>query len=271
MSNCAACGAVLGIGRYCTNCGARVDAPVTTAVTPWPGPERHAPDHRRGGPPWRVLLVGLLVAGVVGAWLVLGGDEPPAGGDPAASSAAASSAAGATDAGGDSSPPAAGTGGQAQDLTQQVGVEAPRHARPGRDFAGRRVTYPPGNMVDGRQETAYRVDGDAAGEVLTFTLPERRTVTMVGLVNGYAKTDRDRAGNQVDWYPRQHRISEVAWVFDDGSRFVQSLGMTREPQRLSVSVETRTIELHILSTRGPGDIDRARDATSISEVMVQGA
>jgi len=304
MSNCAECGAVLGIGRYCTNCGARADAsaPQSPPQSPPPSPLPPAPlpgtgsryplyadeavaapptadraqrQDRRGGPPWLVLmLVVLLLAGIVGAWLVLrgDGDEQVAGGDPSSTPTTGPTtepATGPTDAG-RASPVT--PDGRPRDLTKDVEVDAPRPAPAGQDFAGRRVSYPAGNLFDGQAQTAYRVTGDASGKVLTFTLPEARAVAMVGLVNGYAKTDRDRAsGNEIDWYPRQHRITKVAWVFDDGTRIVQSLRMTRRMQKLSVSVETRTVEMHVLETRAPGDIPRARNATSISEVTLQGS
>jgi len=298
MSNCAECGAVLGIGRYCTNCGARADAARSTPPPPSPpmplpgtgsryplyadeavaAPPTATGSHRQdrgGGPPWLVLLlVGLLLVGILSTWLVLRGDgeKQVAGGD-ASSAPTTGPATGPTDAG-SASPeePPSTPDGRPRDLTKDVEVEAPRPAPAGQDFAGRRVTYPAGNLFDGEAETAYRVTGDASGRVLTFTLPEARTVAMVGLVNGYAKTDRDRAsGNRVDWYPRQHRITKVAWVFDDGTRIVQSLRLTRQMQKLSVSVETRTVEMHVLETRAPGDIPRARNATSISEVTLQGS
>lgn len=339
MSNCASCGATLGLGRYCTNCGARADQPArgpeespaeqtverrvaagpggdptATAERPAvPGPVRadsppppppplpppplsggssryplyadevgappaapaagvvppiltptHRQERRGGGAPWLVvLLVGVLLLMALVGWLLLrgDGDEGTAGTAPAPTPTE-----GTSDTGGASSEPTTTATGPSEDLTGDVEVEAPRPAPPGRDLAGNRVTYPTSNMFDGRSETAYRMQGNASGEVLTFTLPEARTVTMVGLINGYAKTD-----GGVDWYPRQHRITRVAWVFDDGTRVEQDLKLTKEIQQLAVSVETQTVELHILETRGPGGISRARNATSISELTLQGS
>lgn len=338
MSNCARCGAQLGLGRYCTNCGARADGPARSpqetsaeltverpaisdptataerpavpgragasapppppppmpttgsryplyadeappapgaapAPPPPPPPPPYVPpllstgshrQDRRGGVPWLVLLpAAVLVVMILVGWLLLRGEDDT---EVSGSAARPTSTAGSAATGSASPDPAAKVTGPPRNLTRGVEVDAPRPARPGVDLAGNRVTYPVSNMFDRRSETAYRVDGDAAGEVLTFTLPESRTVTMVGLVNGYAKTD-----GGVDWYPRQHRITRVAWVFDDGTRVEQDLRLTRQMQQLAVAVETQTVELHILETRPPGRISRARNATSISEVTLQGS
>lgn len=286
MSNCARCGAQLGLGRYCINCGARASTDASPPPPPPPPPmpgtgsryplfadevaapaavttHPHRRDRRTGVPWLALLLAGALVATGLTGWLLLRGedDREVGGADPVATPAAGSTATGSA-----SPEPSATAAGPPRDLARQVKVQAPRPAPAGVDLSGNRVTYPVSHMFDRRSETAYRVNGDATGTVLTFTLPRPHTVTMVGLINGYAKTD-----GGTDWYPRQHRITRVAWVFDDGTRVEQDLKLTREMQQLAVAVETRTVELHILRTRAPGTISRARNATSISEVTLQGS
>jgi hypothetical protein len=127
-----------------------------------------------------------------------------------------------------------------------------------RDARGRRVGYAPGNVLDNLLATAWLCKGSAVGQRLTITLTTTSDVVRVGLVPGYAKSDR---------YPQNNRITRVAWVFDDGTRVVQSLGDSRTNRSLRTlriePVRTRTVELRILAlARG------TKDNTAISAVRL---
>ncbi len=76
------------------------------------------------------------------------------------------------------------------------------------------MSYAPGNVLDDLLATAWLCKGSGVGQRLTITLARTSDVVRVGLVPGYAKSDR---------YPQNNRITRVAWVFDDGTRVVQSL------------------------------------------------
>ena len=127
-----------------------------------------------------------------------------------------------------------------------------------RDARGRRVSYAPRNVLDGVAATAWLCRGSAVGQRLTITLPVTADVVRVGVVPGYAKTDR---------YPRNNRVTTVAWVFDDGTRVVQPLGDSRTDRSLRTlriePVRTRTVVLEILTlTRG------ANNNTAISAIRL---
>jgi hypothetical protein len=120
------------------------------------------------------------------------------------------------------------------------------------------VSYAPRNVLDGVAATAWLCRGSAVGERLTITLATASDVVGVGILPGYAKTDR---------YPRNNRVTKVAWVFDDGTRVVQSLGDSRTDRSLRTlriePVRTRTVVLEILAlARG------AKNNTAISAIRL---
>ena len=78
-------------------------------------------------------------------------------------------------------------------------MKGPKPLAPGTDLDGNRVSYPPQNMLDDDLATAYRIQGDASGATITFTLPRESVISEVGMVNGYAKKDSTN-GRTVDWY-----------------------------------------------------------------------
>lgn len=318
MNYCASCGAGLGQGRYCTNCGAPVAgiaAPVhessaeqtrqrMPAVAPGPTTSTRYPmyadevtddDRVRWAPPpapgesrtarrpvaWlgAVVLVLLLVA-VLGVWLTSGDDgaedptqsRPAAAADPDDADDPADDGPGRDENGGSEQPdPADPPPPSADNLADRAEVTGPDPVAPGRDLAGKRVTYSPAGMLDGDPATAYRIAGDASGRVITFTLPEDSEVREVGLVNGYAKTDSG-GGRTVDWYPLNRRVSEVQWVFDDGTTVVQQLRSTTDLQTVAVDgVVTDAVELRILDVSEPGTGPLGKDVTAIGEVLLRAA
>jgi hypothetical protein len=147
---------------------------------------------------------------------------------------------------------------------------APRHAPAGVDFAGRPVTYVAPNMVDGRNDTCWRVPGNASGTVLTFRLDQPTRLTRVGLVNGYSKIAYSR-GRPYDWYLGNRRVLSADWIFDDGTTVSQQFGKNRAlQQRVIKPVTTSVVRLRITSVSPPGHGRAARNDTAISEVFLLG-
>ncbi|RNL66086.1 hypothetical protein EFK50_00165 [Nocardioides marmoriginsengisoli] len=148
-----------------------------------------------------------------------------------------------------------------------LGAEATCTADPGVDSAGDPVRYTAANAVDGDPATAWRCDGRAIGETLTFTLPPDTEVAEVGLIPGYAKTD---ASSGADRYAENNRITRVRWTLADGVVVEQKLDPSpddRSVQRIRVPrTETGEITVEVLGAkRGP------RNTTAISEVEVSEA
>ncbi|MCH1868253.1 hypothetical protein [Nocardioides sp. CFH 31398] len=158
----------------------------------------------------------------------------------------------------------------AEPVTSLTNATAPSTAPPNEDLAGRTVRYAAPNMLDGRDETAWRMVGDGQGMVLTFTFSSPVTLTTVGLLNGYAKTGSS-GGRTVDWYAGNRRIRQVEWYFDDGSRVVHSLDDVAQVQRTDIRPRTTsTLRLRLTRVSGPGGGPDRRDYTAISEVALEG-
>ena len=295
-ATCARCGAVhTAVGRFCTNCGAPrddssapapvtvpppvhqapppqrfplyADEPVTTATAPIPVvPGDPGPAGRHRGRPWvawlaTAVVVALLV--VIGVVLLGGGDDDPA-------DRAGTGASGTPDGSGSAS---AAVEGEPEELAGLAAADAPSSDAGSVEIAtGEPTTYEPSNMLDGDPTTAWRVSGDATGDVLTFTFGEPVTLTAVGLVNGYAKTSVDDSGTEFDLYAGGRRVLEVAWVLDGGDPIPQVLvDGDREVQLLDLgAVEASTVELRLVRVSAPGTGPGARDKTAISEVSLSG-
>ncbi len=164
------------------------------------------------------------------------------------------------------------TAGDPADLTAQAQVDVPAVAPPNQDVNGRAVTYVASNMLDGDAQTAWRMPGDGSTAEITIDLGGPTTVTEVGLVNGYAKIDRDTAGREVRWYPRNRRILEVSWTFDDGTTVMQSLEETARLQSIEVpEVDTTTITLRLLEVSPPQAGPQGRNYTAISDLALVGS
>ncbi|QBX54058.1 zinc ribbon domain-containing protein [Nocardioides seonyuensis] len=282
METCERCGAELGVGRFCLNCGHPVGAPVedAEAFLPWIREDEphddhvapHAPpapeDTERGAgdepsPAWLPWLGGTVVLVVLLLVLVSClGDE---GGDPGT---AQDPTTGATtpqepEPTGSTTPeePKA----RPVDVSRSSTVTAPVTAPSTQDLDGQLVSYEAARMLDGQLATAWRMPGDGTGTTLTFRLAEPTEIVRVGLVNGYAK---QIAG--VDWYPNNRRITTVTWGFGDATRD-QSLALRPTLQLTRVQpVTTRTVTLTITGVTPPGAGTLGRDYTAISEVRLIG-
>jgi hypothetical protein len=146
-------------------------------------------------------------------------------------------------------------------------ISADCTAPPGRDSAGRKVTYAPKNAIDAKADTAWRCNGTAVGQKLTLRMSGDVDVAEVGLVPGYAKTDPESG---VDRYAENNRISRVRWTLGDGESVVQRLDTGRSSRAVQLlrvpRTTTDTITLEILAVdRGP------RNTTAISDIRVLAA
>lgn len=270
MTTCATCGHEQGGGRFCANCGSPVTEPdaAVTATTYLPPVEPEpalapAPPPSDGIPRWLPWLLGWLLLAVVAAMV---GWAFGSGGDDERSPSSATTGPG--------SPAPAGTGLPADpaapadpaDVTTSATVVVPETAPPNRSVDGEAVSYDGGLMLDGDPSTAWRMSGDGTGAVLTFTLAEATRLSSVGLVNGYAKVDGD-----VDWYPRNRRISAVTWGFDDGSTLQQDLIDNPALQTIGLEggVVTSTVTLTLTTVSAPG-AEGGRDFTPVSDVRLIG-
>jgi hypothetical protein len=266
MSYCTQCGEHVEPGRFCTNCGAsladqwRTDTADRnlTAVLELPVvphlaepvdvepayAEPAAPPRwpRRAWPWWPAALLAVVLVCAV-AW-TLGvaardGDDVRLGA------------------------PESVAPGEVTDLTRGATATAPSTAPPKQDIDGDLVRYEASNLLDGVPSTAWRMAGDGTGATLSVQLPSPSLVTKVGLINGYAKVD-----DHVDWYPRNRRVLEAEWIFDDGTTVVQHLDESSDLQTMEVGpIATSTIQLRILIVSPPGD----RNYTAISDLLIDGA
>jgi hypothetical protein len=328
MDNCPRCGEALGpaAGRYCINCGQRIDGAVPTPghpvaeaadhgyvdwrtdtserpvvaepvqVLPVPAVSTDPPDvvpprdperpHRaegpaRGAPSWAWVLVGvgMLLVGLVGAWLFFGAsgadDAAPVATQKHGGRASKAPSAPVRPEPSKSSKPskaAAPAQGKPVDLTRRADASAPETAPPSTDASGRKVTYVATQMLDGVPETCWRMPGDGTGSTLVFTLPRAAKITEVGVINGYAKTAVGPKGGAVDWYHGNRRILRAVWTFDDGTQVTQDLADTTSMQTLEIDgVQTTTVKLTLADVSSPGTGRAARNYTAISDVSLLGA
>jgi len=229
-----------------------------TAPRPAPAPAATAtatasydalPPRRRSATPWLFAVLAVVVLALVGSGLLL---LAPSGDDAGAS----------RDAGRGNGGP---QGGPTTTL-EPADIAVPDVAPASVDEDGSRVTFDPANLLDGDPRTSWRMSGDGTGSVITLTFDAPVTVTEVGLINGYAKSDPPH-----DWYAGNRRISFVVWAFDDGTEVEQELGDDTGVQTVPVArVETTSIELRLLEVTEPGDGPDGRDFTAISEIEITG-
>ena len=125
--------------------------------------------------------------------------------------------------------------------------------------------------VDGRDDTAWRCDGDGIGHALVIDLGTVRTIDGVGIVPGYAKTD---PADGTDRYAQDRRISVVRYAFDDGTTVTQNLDTDpahRAPQWVAFPAErTEHVVVLVLSSVPGSEVNGqpAVDKVAISEVTV---
>lgn len=146
-------------------------------------------------------------------------------------------------------------------------AEASCTAPAGVDAANEPVSYEAENAIDADESTAWRCNGAARGETLTFTLPEDAEVAELGLIPGYAKTDPNSG---TDRYAENNRITKVRWTLADGVVVDQALDpdpAVRTVQTIRVPrTTTGEVVVEIRSVRRG-----ARNTTAISSILISAA
>jgi hypothetical protein len=144
-----------------------------------------------------------------------------------------------------------------------TGASATRTAESAQNGCGQTVSYQPELIIDGDRESAWRTPGDGKGIRLTVQLGGIKQLTEVGLIPGYDKTDQCTA---VDRFVQMRRITKVRWSFDDGTSIEQTFRNDREVQSIPVASKSAKVEVEILSSTAPGELDYV----AISEIRVSG-
>lgn len=242
------------------------------------------PRERTPLPGWIAwVIVGLLLAGaaVVGAQLVLQApgtstavdrstatEEAPPDDDNAASEPSDAEPSEAEPS--EAEPSAEEPAPESVPLTGMAQVTVPAAAPPNNDVTGELVTFAGTNMLDGKDQTAWRMAGDATGRTITFTFDQPVTITSIGILNGYAKMSSDAGGQLFDWYGGNRRVRSVEWVVGDQVVPV-NYGEAMQVQFIDVApTETTTVELRLVAVTPPGFGPSSRNYTAISEVAFTG-
>lgn len=242
MIYCTHCGTPKESGSsFCTGCDHQVDAALSdqTIIRTFPASATDPAAHSR---PQRRFIIALatlallLGGGGVAAWATLTQRAEPPSSPPSQSKEAASSAQSGPTRNGQIPPGI-------------VSASASCVSPASQDSNSTTVTYGPENAVDGLPNTAWRCNGDAVGQRLIISLPGRVTLTSIGLVPGYAKTD---PYDGTDRYAQNRRVSAVEYTFDDGSTARQSFDTSpynRSVQALDLpNVATSHVTITILSS-----------------------
>lgn len=245
-------------------------------------PPAHAAPGRPHRPwlPWLAVAIALVLMAVIGGLLLLRGDgsdataDDPAAGPPDSSSTPSdkpddnpSETTTPTEPSGPGKPKRSKRKPPTpKDVTSTATVSAPDTAPPNQDVDGDLVRYDATNMLDDQAESCWRTPGDGTGTVILIGLGEPTEVSRVGLVNGYAKRSGD-----LNWYAGNRRVTDVEWLFDDGTTVAQSLLEERSLQTIDIEpVRTRTVRLRIVTVTAPGKGPAGRDFTPISELALVG-
>ena len=142
-------------------------------------------------------------------------------------------------------------------------VEASATARPSVDGAGQPVTFEAANTVDGRPDTAWRVDGDGVGQTLTFRFDRTVHVQAIGLLPGYAKVD---PVSGTDRFPQNRRVTTATYHLDGSPPVAVRFSDAPDLQWLQVDAETTAVVVEITGSTEAAE----RDYTAISEVQFTG-
>jgi hypothetical protein len=153
-------------------------------------------------------------------------------------------------------------------IAGEASITAPQSAPNGQDKAGNPTSYGTDHLTDGATDTAWRMVGDGGGADVVLTFGTPRTVTRLGVINGYAKIDPVTGE---DRYRQERRITAVSWIFDDGTTVPQRLSASNPGvQMLSLPQpeETQAVRLHIDTVTG---YTQPYNYTAISEIELDGA
>lgn len=142
-------------------------------------------------------------------------------------------------------------------------ITVPSTSEPTVDGCGDPLSFGARSMIDGEDDTTWRMDGDGTGITLVLELEGPRRVLSVGLTPGFDAVD---ACNGTDRFATNRRITHATWEFDDGSRFEQRFIDVASLQRIDVNALTTRIEVHIDGVSA----DPEADFTAVSELVVRG-
>jgi serine/threonine-protein kinase len=164
----------------------------------------------------------------------------------------------------DGPPPVARPSLDPEDLLRD-GIEATASgtAPASTDGAGDRVTYVPGNVLDGHVETAWRVPGDGLGERVTLLFDTPVDLSRIGVIPGYAKTDPETG---VDRFTQHRILTQVEYLIPGVPSKTQTFRPEPVPQFVHLRVTTSRVTLVITGTTEHGGLDYA----AISEIYVYG-
>lgn len=142
-------------------------------------------------------------------------------------------------------------------------VVATSTASDGVDEAGATVSYEAFQLIDGDQETAWRVPGRGVGESISITFPRVCRLSSLGVLNGYAKFD---PFSGADRWTQNRRVSEVNWTAG-GRSGVQRLDVqSRTRQSFGIQpVDVASVTMTIVDSY-PAITER--DFVALSEVYV---
>ena len=152
-------------------------------------------------------------------------------------------------------------------IADEATITAPPAAANNHDKAGNATSYGTDHLTDGDPTTAWRMVGDGSGAEVVLTFGAPRTITKLGLINGYAKTD---PSSGEDRYGQERRITAVSWTFDDGTSVAQPLSAGDPGVQLLTLPQpkrTQTVRLHIDTVTG---YTKPFNYTAISEIQVDG-
>jgi hypothetical protein len=152
-----------------------------------------------------------------------------------------------------------------------AGATATCTSGPGVDSAGNPFTYEAANAVDARTDTAWRCDGASTGASLRITFSQAATISWLGVVPGFAKTD---PYDGTDRYVQGRKISSARFVFDDGTYVEHTFDTwttSRDMQTLRFPpVVTAHVDMVVLSSvpGTPTNGFTATDKIAVSELAV---
>jgi hypothetical protein len=146
--------------------------------------------------------------------------------------------------------------------TLTASAQAPRH----QDCAGNWFTYEPENVIDGQDDTAWRIPGEGEGEWIALRYPRPVKVSAIGIIPGHDKIDSECG---IDRFFSLHVVHEVFIEFSDGTAVPKRFDRNRSKQWLHLDSPkaTTSVRVEIKRTYPPGD--DSVDETAISEIEIR--
>lgn len=132
------------------------------------------------------------------------------------------------------------------------------------------TSYSVTNLVDGKPDTAWRVEGDAAGVYIDIRFAEPVVLQELRMIPGYAKTDP--CDTSLYWCIINRIPKRVRLTFDNNVSRDITLEEQCELQRITWEQPqtTRTVRIEVLDTYPPSSTVQQRDFTPISDIQLWG-